>query len=106
LGAVYVYQGGIGMDAVFDWYHYGEQTSEFFGWSVSGLIYVHNNTTMVIVCGAPFYDSGGDADAGEVEVLAIPEFDNGLVPLFIVFIVLIAFVRKKKKQPKASNPTA
>jgi len=96
-GAIYVFEGGASMDSTYDWYHYGEQANEHFGWSVSGVGDMNSDSYKDMAAGAPHHDDD-ETDDGEAEVLTIPEFPTPLLP--IIGLILVPFALRLRKRRK------
>ncbi len=96
-GSVYIFEGGSSMDTTADWNHVGEQAGDHFGWSVSLAGNMNNGNYNMSVVGAPHHDNGANTDAGEAEVLVIPEFSDMILPTAGMILSFVFGRRKKRK---------
>jgi hypothetical protein len=100
-GQILVFKGGSSMDTTSDYIHNGTQADGHFGWSVSFALCMNGGSNMV-VAGAPHHDTGIETDSGRAEILVIPEYQNILIPIFMM-LILVAVWRKKRTQIKGSH---
>ncbi|MCK5548872.1 MAG: FG-GAP repeat protein, partial [Thermoplasmata archaeon] len=96
-GKIYIFKGGSSMDTTHDWNHTGEQAGEHFGWSVGHALNIDGGWNMAVLAGAPHHDNGGDTDAGETEVLMIPEYGSIVIP---IIVAIMLFARKRRKRTR------